>query len=395
MANGKLYPGGVDIATPFEMNDPQPIVSYMVVDTIANRDLLPNQFDGMNTFVVEAQVMYCKTNAGWVPIGVAKTFQELMQSNPNTTISPIIPAGTVSGAAVNKSQLDTKQDKSGNDGIRYVLFNGGLVQQIDTNTNVINTDLTQTSNRVHDLGNKILRFFNGIFQVPTLTFDETTADSLPNKDWTDGVKRYFTNNLGINKAFKFDEFTTQVIYTGGNYNNLVVTADLVIFMNINAQAIINGVSGKSDFLIWNYSSVYEVKINHNSVSVTGSGQVILLPTASGNMGVKGTARITKADGYGYLVTDAWNTKYRPEHKGLTNTEVMVVNSNAEGSTLPMVELYVYRDAQVTPMTKAQLNAAYPTALRPFIVVCNQINKRYEKVDNNSSDWIEVTQTLVV
>lgn len=65
MANGKLYPGGVDIATPFEMNDPQPIVSYMVVDTIANRDLLPNQFDGMTTYVKETKLPYYKTEEGW------------------------------------------------------------------------------------------------------------------------------------------------------------------------------------------------------------------------------------------------------------------------------------------------------------------------------------------
>ena len=219
-----------------------------------------------------------------------------------------------------KATWNGKQDKSGNDGIRYVLFNGGLVPDIDTNTNIINTDLTQTANRNHDLGAKKLKFTNGDFEVPALTLTETAENSKPNKVGTpDGLKLMFTDKDGINRKLAFDEFTTQIISTGGNYNSLEVTADLLIFTNTNAQAILNGIWGKSDFHILNLSPTYEVRINHNSGSVTGGGQPIMLPTASGNMGVKGTARILKTATYGYFVADTWGSKYRPEFTGLTET----------------------------------------------------------------------------
>lgn len=191
------------------------------------------------------------------------------------------------------------------------------------------------------------------------------------------------------------DFTTQEILSGGNYNNLEVTADLLVFKNENAQAILNGVWGKKDFHILNLSNTYEVKINHNSASVTGNGQPIKLPTATGNMGIKGTARILQTAGYGYFVADTWGSRYRPEFKGLTEKKVVTVNENSEAEAMDMTELMVFRDAQSAPMTAADLNAAYPNVSRPFQVVCNTINLIYVLDVNSPKTWSSISKTKVV
>jgi hypothetical protein len=281
-------------------------------------------------------------------------------------------------------------------GKRALLISHGNIDMLyilGTVDNIATANLIFTTNRSHNLATHKLTFTNGRFEVPSVELPTTSATSIPNKVWTDGLFLYLTNNLGINKPLAFNEFTTQVISTGGNYNNLEITADLVVFTNTNAQAIINGVWGKSDFHILNLGS-FEVRINHNSSSVLGSGQPIMLPTASGDMGIKGTARILKAPTYGYFVSDTWGSRYRPEFSGLTETEVCTVNPQSRAETMKMKELYVYRDAQATPMTKAQLNTAYPTAERPLLVICPLINTKYELVDNNTKDWYAATITLV-
>ena len=63
----KKYPGGVLVATAFKMNDPQPIVDYMVVELLDDLDTLPNQFNGMLVFVEEDQQNWLKKAIGWVP----------------------------------------------------------------------------------------------------------------------------------------------------------------------------------------------------------------------------------------------------------------------------------------------------------------------------------------
>ena len=199
-------------------------------------------------------------------------------------------------------------------------------------------------------------------------------------DFSFTQKKYVDDKLSL--------FTTQEILSGGNYNNLEVTADLLVFKNENAQAILNGVWGKKDFHILNLSNTYEVKINHNSTSVTGNGQPIKLPTASGNMGIKGTARILQTAGYGYFVADTWGSLYRPEYKDLTKTVVQTVDEFSKAGSMETTEFMVFRDAQSVAMSKADLNTAYPLAKRPFQVVCNVIKTMYLKVDDNNNDWKE-------
>ncbi|WP_304139812.1 hypothetical protein [Mesonia mobilis] len=184
-------------------------------------------------------------------------------------------------------------------------------------------------------------------------------------------------------------FTTQTIDSGGNYTDLEVTADLLIFTNENAQAILHGVWGKKEFHILNLSETYEVEIPHNSESVSGNGNGIQLPTTmSGSVGIKGTARILFANNeYGYFVADTWGSTYRPEFSGLTENEVVIVGPDAKASTVKMFELEVFRDAQTTEMTKDQLNEAYPDAKRPFRVWCPQLSLYYVIVDDNNKNWL--------
>lgn len=108
MANGKLYPGGVDIATPFEMNDPQPIVSYMVVDTIANRDLLPNQFDGMDTYVVETSKKYYKSQGVWLEFAptTSLNLSYVTEQGSSTSVTIQSPDAVNANDLVNLGQVE-------------------------------------------------------------------------------------------------------------------------------------------------------------------------------------------------------------------------------------------------------------------------------------------------
>lgn len=198
----------------------------------------------------------------------------------------------------------------------------------------------------------------------------------------------------VKETLGFGEFTHQVIEIGGNYNDLEVTADLLVFTNENAQAILNGIKGRKDFHILNLSTTYEVRVNHNSGSVSGDGLPIKLPTATGFMGVKGTARILYYENYGYFVADTWGSLYRPEYQGLTKEMLMTVDENSRASSIEMTEYEVFRDAQSTPMTEVELNTFYPEAKRPFNVVCTQIGLVYKKINNTTNKWVSISITNV-
>lgn len=191
------------------------------------------------------------------------------------------------------------------------------------------------------------------------------------------------------------DFTTQEITSGGNYNDLEVTADLLVFTNENAQAILNGVWGKKEFHILNRSEQYEVRINHDSSSVVDPLRRIKLPTNGGSVGVKGTARVLFTESYGYFVSDTWGSTYRPEFKDIIGTQVMVVNDEHVASTVETTDIFEFRDSQNTPMTAADLNAAYPDSLRPLQVVCNLLGVIYMKNKNSPSEWYSVQMTKLL
>lgn len=141
---GKTYSGGTPLSTGFKLNDPQPPVDYMVVDLISdltNTVILPNQFIGMTTFVLEDQNVYVKKSTGWA---------------------------------------------------------------VQTGFNIANANLAFAASRTHNLGGNKVTFTNGRFCVPALELEATTANSVPTKFWLDSLKAYFTNSLGINSALISD-----------------------------------------------------------------------------------------------------------------------------------------------------------------------------------------------
>ncbi len=71
------------------------------------------------------------------------------------------------------------------------------------------------------------------------------------------------------------------------------------------------------------------------------------------------------------------------------------NSNRYLRDDETTELYAFRDAQASAMTKSELNTAYKQAQRGFIVVVKQRGVIYLKVDDTSNDWLEFQGTIIV
>ena len=100
--------------------------------------------------------------------------------------------------------ISGKLDKPTVDGTWVVTKSGSTISYTDASTlgqNISNANLTWSVDRTQNLGTKKLSFTNGRFSVPTLEMEVTTANSVPNKVWTDGVDFWFTNTAGVNGSF--------------------------------------------------------------------------------------------------------------------------------------------------------------------------------------------------
>ncbi len=89
---GKIYNGGLIAPSSLIVTAFAPVADYMVVSAktdLTNTTLLPYQFTGMTTFVVEDQNTYVLKNTGWQILGGGSTFT----------------GGTVSGATIFTSSL--------------------------------------------------------------------------------------------------------------------------------------------------------------------------------------------------------------------------------------------------------------------------------------------------
>jgi hypothetical protein len=193
------------------------------------------------------------------------------------------------------------------------------------------------------------------------------------------------------------EIIEQIVDSGGNYNNLELTGNVIQFTNTNAQAIVNGFSFnayKRITLINN--SDFDVRLNAEDIN-SDENKRIKLPTGLTNMGIQGTTELVYVDSIErWQIVDSFASKYRPEHRGLDEFEVEVVGPQAVSETREIIELIVFRDAQSTDMTRTQLDAAYPDAERGFHVVCNQISKTYilDDINTNPRGWHYLTHGTV-
>jgi hypothetical protein len=84
----------------------------------------------------------------------------------------------------------------------FQVYEDGVWRRVGAN--ISNADLNFAANRIHNLGSNKLTFTNGRVEVPTLEMPVTTANSIVNKIWNEGLKLWFTNNLGVNKSVLLD-----------------------------------------------------------------------------------------------------------------------------------------------------------------------------------------------
>ncbi len=238
---------------------------------------------------------------------------------------------------------------------------------------------------------------DGITNEPitmTLVINETS-----NGNWTDitcltGILVLYPESEGsggggapVDKQF--------VIDSGGNYHNLELEGNILVLTNTNAQAIFTGF----DFSVYKSLTIinngaFPAVLNNEDPNSDANKQ-IKLPTGLASIGIEGSSQIIYVESIekGQIV-DSFASKYRPEHRGLTESMVEVVNTNAESETHPMIDAIVFRDAQSTPMSHADLEAAYPVD-RGIQVVCEQINTIYFKTKTSPAKWEEITTTTVV
>lgn len=83
----KKHSGGTPLGTGFKLNDPQPIVDYMVVEFFSDLATLPNQFPGMEVFVLEKDEAYIKKSTGWKLSSELKTNENKLVYISGLTLS--------------------------------------------------------------------------------------------------------------------------------------------------------------------------------------------------------------------------------------------------------------------------------------------------------------------
>jgi uncharacterized pyridoxamine 5'-phosphate oxidase family protein len=201
-------------------------------------------------------------------------------------------------------------------------------------------------------------------------------------------KLYFLKNGGLEE---YKNVLLQEITSGGNYHNVTLTGNVLVLTNTNAQAIITGFDPeKYKRIVIINNSDYEVILNNQDTNSLEANR-IKLPTGLANIGIQGSCELIYIDAIQkWQIVDAFASKYRPEHRGLTENHVEIVTPGAKSETVGIIELIVFRDAQNTAMTKTDLNTAYPEASRGFQVVCKEIDTIYIKTDNNTNDWQPIT-----
>lgn len=143
-----------------------------------------------------------------------------------------------------------KLDNPTADGTWVVTKSGSTISYTDASTlgqNISNANLTWTADRTQNLGTKKLSFTNGRFSVPTLEMEVTSANSIPNKIWNDGIDIFMTTSSGVNKNIGGDIKTEQVIVTGNTTVLESWRGKIVIIKNSSLITVPNNLSSGFSF----------------------------------------------------------------------------------------------------------------------------------------------------
>jgi len=191
------------------------------------------------------------------------------------------------------------------------------------------------------------------------------------------------------------EIIEQIVDSGGSYNNLELTGNVIQFTNTNAQAIVNGLNFnayKRVTLINN--SDFDVRLNAENIN-SDSDKQIKLPTGLTQIGIQGTTELVYVDSIErWQIVDSFASKYRPEHRGLDEFEVEVVGPGAISETIEIEELIITRASQTTNLSRADLNTLYPDSFEGQMIFCRQINLIYIKSDTGANNWQSIPLTDV-
>ena len=191
------------------------------------------------------------------------------------------------------------------------------------------------------------------------------------------------------------EIIEQIVDSGGNYNNLELTGNVIQFTNTNAQAIVNGLNFnayKRVTLINN--SDFDVRLNAESAN-SDENKRIKLPTGLTQIGIQGTTELVYVDSIErWQIVDSFASKYRPEHRGLDEFQVEVVGPDAVSETREIIELMVFKPAVDSDLSEADLNNDYSDEENGFQVICPLLNKIYIKVDKTNGVWHSIDTTTI-
>jgi len=259
-------------------------------------------------------------------------------------------------------------------------------------TNDFTDELLQ---KLNGLGNYVHPEYHQISEVQNLQEAlDGKVDKEPGKELSSND---FTNALKAAVEQYQRSLQEQIINSGGNYNGIEVTAGTLIFTNENAQAIVNGFKGGfPEITLINRSASFLTRINSNSSSVDADAIPIDLPNGMAQIGVRGTVKFKLSPSLDkYEMVNAFGIPYAPEHLGITETQVIVVNPDGSTEVMELEEMEVYRNAQTTPMSKAELNTDYADVPQGFMVNCVEINTIYKKADNSATgEWESITTKSV-
>jgi hypothetical protein len=292
-----------------------------------------------------------------------------LTSNESVTLAKLPEAVAISYVTGLQDALNNKVDKVPGKGLSDENFSLIEKQKLASLINYVKPNSENIS------------YINGLQEALDNKVDAVEGLGLPSNDFTNALKQ---------KLDGLPQRAEMIIDSGGNYNNLELTGNILHFTNTNAQAIITGFDSSV------YKTIYIVnksdfvnQVNRLDSNSSPANQVDT-PSDMAVIGIEGAARFDYIDSIQkWQLTTLFATKLMPEHRAIQEAGVVVVNPGGASETKEMIELETFRDAQATVMTKAELNTAYPNAVKGFEVICNQINIIYKKTES-IGEWKPIT-----